>query len=122
MMGLRIFRERAQPLQEAGFFLAVVEKNLTAAGLLHTSSLAPPFRSRISRASSDVATSRPRPSMILRASCTCSAFDAANQVRGVVAFEFEAGAGLGQRLQHIFDVLERIAEHDILVLEMLALP
>src|SRR6267142_2712567 len=44
------------------------------------------------------------------------------EMRGVVAFKFKARAGLRQRLQHVFDVLERVAENDILVLEMLALP
>src|SRR5882672_6498122 len=44
------------------------------------------------------------------------------EMRGVVAFEFKARASLRQRLQDVFDVLEGIAEHDVLVLEMLALP
>src|SRR5580698_4078736 len=48
------------------------------AGTPHqTSSLSPPFRWRISRASSGLAISRPRPSMILRTSSTCSALEAA---------------------------------------------
>ena len=44
------------------------------------------------------------------------------EVRRVVALKFKAGAGLGQRLQHVFDVLKSVAEHDVLVLEVLALP
>src|SRR6185312_13074072 len=40
--------------------------------------LSPPFSSRMARASSGVATSRPSPSMIFRASVTCSAFDFAS--------------------------------------------
>ena len=38
------------------------------------------------------------------------------EMRGVVALELEARAGLRQRLQHVFDVLEGVAEHDVLVL------
>ena len=44
------------------------------------------------------------------------------EMRGVIAFELEARAGLRQRLQHEFDILEGVAEHDVLVLDVLAFP
>src|SRR5580704_5874546 len=45
------------------------------------------------------------------------------EMPGVVALELEARSGAAERAQHEFDVLERIAEHEIArVLERLRLP
>ena len=45
------------------------------------------------------------------------------EMRGVVALELEAGAGVAERTQHELDVLEGVAEHEIArILQRLPLP